>query len=70
VAASTSRILWMYDAQICGYHEGLKNSYLREKNYKEITLFRQWEEQALAVEQHQYLPAEEYPHLLLRFYDT
>ena len=40
------------------------------KNYTEIALFRQWEGQARAAEEHQYLPADKYPYLLLRFYDT
>jgi len=40
------------------------------RDYEEITLFRQWEEEALAAEEKQYLPAAEYPDILLRLYDT
>ena len=38
--------------------------------YKEITLFLQWEEQALAAKQSVYLPAKEDIDLLLCFYNT
>jgi len=40
------------------------------KDYSEITLFRQWKEQALPGDDHRYVPAEEEPYSLLRFYDT
>jgi len=33
-------------------------------------LFQEDEGQALAATEYQYLPAEEYPYLLLRLYDT
>ena len=40
------------------------------KNYKELTFFRRWKEQALAANSQKYLPAEEDLYLLLSFYDT
>jgi len=39
------------------------------REYEEITLFQQWKRQARTASE-QYLPAEKYSYLLLRFYDT
>ena len=39
-------------------------------NYKELTLFRQWEEQALAANSQKNLPAKKDLKILLCFYDT
>jgi len=41
-----------------------------EDNHKEIILFRQWEEQALAVNSQKDLPADEESEILLCFYDS
>ena len=41
-----------------------------EYGYKDIKLFRQWEEQALAVNSQKYLPAKEWSEIWLHFYDT
>jgi len=38
--------------------------------YKEITLFRQWQEQGLAANSRKYLPVKKQSEILLRFCDT
>jgi len=40
------------------------------RGYEEITLFRNGEDKLEQLERKRYLPAEKYPYLLLRFYDT
>jgi len=54
-----------------GIIEGFNHSLERVlRDYKEIMLFWRWREWAQGAEKQQYLPAEEYPYLLLRFYDS
>jgi hypothetical protein len=46
------------------------SSWSKPRNYKEITLLRQWEDKLEQLEEKRYLLAEKYPYLSLRFDDT
>ena len=59
--------MYRYVAIIEGLNHSLKKVW---RDYKEITLFRQWKDIGQERDQKRYLPAEKYPYLLLRFYDT
>jgi len=46
------------------------SSWMKTRDYKEIRLLRNGKRKARTATEKQYLPAEKYPYLLLRFYDT